>query len=428
MIDGEIIRYDNKLSDRFLNASRGVDGTSPSTHDAGTFVRQYRENVTIVSVGMSGAGSTSDIISVGSIQTGSASVADIITTTQKIVNPNIVSIGDDITLVIQDIISTNSVIDVSGFITIFPPRVDVESVVIQSASVADIITTTQQITNPNIVSIGDEITINTNTAINSNSIVNISYLRGISSSIQQIIDLVSVTSINNSIVSSIQQTTNPNIASTTFAVERSYKTGIIDYYIENILLDGFVLTRLGTTIVLDSPIQTINLRGGATINVENTSIRYNTDFDSYTIGNVGNNISTIESWKFMDTGTVPNGGTSIEELELNYGSLSLNDFQQVKFTSYISTGVYYNGGYPSISESGAILNTNMTTTSTSLSVQTVNGSSTVLSKFPSSGYIRIGNEVISYTGKTTVSLTGITRSVNGVVETHSIGDYLRTTN
>jgi len=70
----------------------------------------------------------------------------------------------------------------------------------------------------------------------------------------------------------------------------------------------------------------------------------------------------------------------------------------------------------------------MTTTSTSLNIQTVNGSSTTLSKFPPTGYIRIGKEVISYTGKSTVSLTGIIRSVNGVVETHSIGDYLRTTN
>ena len=109
-------------------------------------------------------------------------------------------------------------------------------------------------------------------------------------------------------------------------------------------------------------------------------------------------------------------------------SLILKDLEKQNNSSYLLSGVYYNAGYPSISESGAILNTNMTTTSTSLSVQTVNGSSTTLSKFPSSGYIRIGNEVISYTGKTTVSLTGITRSVNGVVETHSVGDYLRTTN
>ena len=491
MIDGEIIRYDNKLSDRFLNASRGVDGTSPSTHDAGTFVRQYRENVTIVSVGMSGAGSTSDIISVGSIQTGSASVADIITTVQKTTNPNIVSVGDEITLVIQDNIFTNSVADVSGFITVSTSQFSLGTVSLQSGSVADIITTVQKIsnpnivsvgdnitlviqdvintnsvsdvsgfitvsssqfslgtvslqsgsvadiissiqqtTNPNIVSVGDEITLTVNTSIDSNSVIDVSIIRTVESRIQKIVDLISITWITNNIISIVENKNiiEPKVTSITFAVEKFYKTGIIDYYVENVVLDGFVLTRLGTTIVLDAPIQTINLRGGSTINVENVSIRYDSNLDSYTVGNVGNYISTIESWKFMDTGTVPNGGTSIEELELNYGSLSLNDFQQVKFTSYISTGVYYNGGYPSISESGAILNTNMTTTSTSLSVQTVNGSSTTLSKFPSSGYIRIGNEVISYTGKTTVSLTGITRSVNGVVETHSIGDYLRTTN
>ena len=130
----------------------------------------------------------------------------------------------------------------------------------------------------------------------------------------------------------------------------------------------------------------------------------------------------------MDVGTISNSGMILIEFELAYGSLIIEDLEKRKNSSYLLSGAYYNAGYPSISESGAILNTNMTTTSTSLNIQTVNGSSTTLSKFPPTGYIRIGKEVISYTGKTATSLTGIIRSVNGVAETHSIGDYLRTTN
>lgn len=250
MIDGEIIRYDNKLSDRFYNVIRGVDGTSPSTHDAGTLVRQYSENVSIISAGLSGAGSTSEIISIGYIQTG---------------------------------------IEVNSY--------------------------------------------------------------------------------------------------------RFIESGIVDFYVNN------NETSFGSAAA-----------------------------SKYLLGNVGNNISTLESWKFMDVGTISNSGMILIEFELAYGSLIIEDLEKRKNSSYLLSGAYYNAGYPSISESGAILNTNMTTTSTSLNIQTVNGSSTTLSKFPPTGYIRIGKEVISYTGKSTVSLTGIIRSVNGVAETHSIGDYLRTTN
>ena len=192
-------------------------------------------------------------------------------------------------------------------------------------------------------------------------------------------------------------------------------------------MNEYVLTRSGTTTILNPNIQTINLRGGSTINVENSSTLYDNSLDSYTIANAGNYISTLESWKFMDTGTVANGGISIQELELNYGPLSINDFQKNKYSAYISTGVYYNGGYPSIYESGAVLNNNMTPTSTTITVQTSSGSTNPLGKFSSSGYVLIGTELVSYTGKTTTALTGITRSVNGIVSSHSIGDYFRTT-
>ena len=88
MIDGEIIKYNNKLYDRFYNTIRGIDGTSSSTHDAGTLVRQYSENVSIISAGLSGAGSTSEIISIGYIQTGSVDI-NIVSTIQKVIEPKI---------------------------------------------------------------------------------------------------------------------------------------------------------------------------------------------------------------------------------------------------------------------------------------------------------------------------------------------------
>lgn len=126
----------------------------------------------------------------------------------------------------------------------------------------------------------------------------------------------------------------------------------------------------------------------------------------------------------MDTGTISNSGMNLQEFELSYGSLTILDLENTNPTAYLKSGVYWNAGYPSISESGALLNNNMTTTSTALTVQ---GSANPLLKFPASGYIRIDNEVISYTGKTSTSLTGLTRSINGVIQAHSIGSYLITT-
>lgn len=276
MIDGEIIRYGNKLSDRFIDIIRGVDGTNVTTHEAGAFVRQYRENVTLVSA-----------------------VSEIS------INP------DDPVILIPEIIS---------------------NIFVAVSSNTSNITTSKQITiSPTII--------NTET----NSLFTIKY----------------------------------------------YETGIIDWPTQN-----------------------------------------NNYISEYSKGNVGNNVSTLNSWRFMDVGNIINGGMTLQEFELNYGSLTLNDYENNtnSNSAYLISGAYFNAGYPSISESGAILNTNMTTTSTTLTANTTTVGSSPLFKFPSNGYIRIGKELISYTGKTTNSLTGIVRSVNGILESHSIGEYFITSN
>ena len=366
MIDGEIIRYDSKLSDRFLGITRGVDGTSAATHDAGTFVRQYRENVSIVSAGLAGAGVETTNISIGSIGNLSASVSNITSIIQEIINPNVVSTSEEITAIVQDNISTNSIVSIG--------QVGVVGYVIEKT-----------------------------------------------------IQAISVKTVTPNISSIVQEIIQPKVANTISSTERFYEAGVLDFYVENIVLDGYITLRTGSPVALNVNIQTINLRGGSTFTVENAPISYDTGLNSYTLSNAGNYISTLESWKFIDTGTIANGGTSLQDLELNYGPLTLLDFQGIKYSAYITSGVYYNGGYPSICESGAVLNNNMTTTSTIITVQTSNGSTNPLGKFPSSGYVLIGTELVSYTGKTATTLTGIARSVNGIVSSHSIGDYFRTT-
>jgi hypothetical protein len=427
MIDGEIIRYDSKLSDRFLSTTRGVDGTSAATHEAGAFVRQYRENVSIVSAGISGGSGESTIISIGSTGKLSASVSSITSVIQEIINPNVVLSSEETTIIVQDKISTNSIVSVVpvgviGYNT--EQTIQVISVKTVSPNIFSIV---QKSINPNVVSISDEIiTIVQNNAV-TNSIVSVGQASIVGYNIQSTIQIISVKTVTPNISSIVQQIIQPKINNTTLSVEKIYKTGVIDFYIENIILNGYILTRSSTIVTLNPNIQTVNLRGGSTINVENSSTLYDNSLDSYTIVNAGNYISTLESWKFMDTGTIGNSGTSIQELELNYGSIVINDFQGIKYSAYTIAGVYYNGAYPSISESGAVLNNTMTTTSTSITVQTSSGSTNPLNKFPSSGYALIGKEIISYTGKTASTLTGITRSVNGIISSHSIGEYFRTT-
>lgn len=428
MIDGEIIRYNNKLSDRFINIIRGVDGTSADTHEAGAFVRQYRENVTLVSVGMSGAGSTSDIISIGSIQTGSAQVSNITTVTQTQTAPTISSVGDEILITIQDKVYSNSVIKVSADIDTSWATISIQNVAIQSGGPTIATSTIETIFNPNIVSVGKEITALVENKIHYNSLKNIINVGLSQYYIENRIDLISVKSTTLNIISTNQLTIQPRSVGGVFEVLRFYEFGIIDYYIENIVLDGYVLLRAGNYITLNPVISEVSLRNGNSLIVFNAETVFDAELSEYSVGNAGNNVSTFDSWKFMDVGTIPNGGISLQEIELSYGSFTLKDLENKNLSSYLISGVYYNAGYPSISESGAILNTNMTTISTTLTVFASTINSSALSKLPSIGYIIIGKEVISYTGKTTTSLTGIVRSVNGVIETHSIGDYFRTIN
>lgn len=69
------------------------------------------------------------------------------------------------------------------------------------------------------------------------------------------------------------------------------------------------------------------------------------------------------------------------------------------------------------------LNANLTIVTDSIAIATNDGD-----KFPSSGYIIIDSEIITYTGITTDTLTGCSRGVLGTTAAiHSIGDVIHTT-
>jgi hypothetical protein len=359
MIDGEILRYTSKISDRFLGVTRGQDGTSVATHDAGTFVRQYRENVTIVSGGV--AGVTIIAPSISTVRVQKASLNQVVSIEQITIKPNVVKVGDQITSIIQKSEKINSIVRVVS---------------------AQVPTLTISKSNVNVA---------ISKLVKNNVIILAPTLNIVSKS--------TITKLVGEVV-------------------KIYKTGIIDSYSETILLTSDITTRTGT-VTLNPTITSVSLRSSGSFSVNNTSAQ--TAIDSYSITNAGTTLGSLESWKFVNVGSSNVSGFTIQEFDFVYPGLKLQDFVLNKITQYTPSNIKYNAGYPSINELGSVLVNSMTTTGTTIQISST-------SRFPSSGYLIIEGEIISYTGKTSTNFTGVIRSVNGIIATHANGTYLRSYN
>ena len=185
-------------------------------------------------------------------------------------------------------------------------------------------------------------------------------------------------------------------------VTRFYKTGVLDYYEEAILLVNPILTRTGI-VVLDDPINNILLRDNSTIDVTNKSIMKEDFYDSYYPINAGFNLRTFENNIFVDTGLLSNS-TSIEELSLAYPLLTIDDFTQRPESAITLNGETFNLALSTIQN--PVVYSVGTNLSSSSIVQVIGN----ISKYPSSGYIFQGSStqysVIQYSGKTSNSFTG----------------------
>lgn len=102
--------------------------------------------------------------------------------------------------------------------------------------------------------------------------------------------------------------------------------------------------------------------------------------------------------------------------------ITLETFFERPKSTYTISNKRDSVGIPSVNYSGAIFDS-----FPSGSVLQVVGNINPLGNFPSSGKIQLNNEIISYSGKTSNTLTGILRGQDGTtVATHTNGDYLRT--
>jgi len=92
LIGNEVVEYNRKLSDRFLNILRGVDGTTPQFWGAGTFLRQIPE-IAVATVGVVSVESESDVRMVSASASAGGFERDVqrqITTPEVSISPEVI--------------------------------------------------------------------------------------------------------------------------------------------------------------------------------------------------------------------------------------------------------------------------------------------------------------------------------------------------
>ena len=151
--------------------------------------------------------------------------------------------------------------------------------------------------------------------------------------------------------------------------------------------------------------------------------------DSFTQGKLGTTVATFMEYLFMDHGEFNVSGINIEQFEIFYPFLAINqnpnnwmENYTIDYSSVTSSGVLFNPGIPSIHDRGGNLDQAFNIGDTFLYIT---GST---ANFPSSGKLLVGKEVVEYDGTVNFDRFVITaRGVNGTTEEdHLAGDYFRT--
>lgn len=144
---------------------------------------------------------------------------------------------------------------------------------------------------------------------------------------------------------------------------------------------------------------------------------------SYASLTLGPTLSKFENGAFNDMGFVNIGGISLDQFERTYGNITIEDFElRPNSAKAVSEETLMNLGYGSTNEYGAYLQTSLTTTSSVIYISNTN-------RFPASGKLLVGDEIITYSSKLSDRFIGVLRGqYNTIAKTHDAGDYLRTLN
>lgn len=291
LIEDEVVYYASKLTDRFLDLIRGENGTTAKPHSAGSFVRQYREEVSVLDVGFVGTPVVESEVRIITISDISASITEIVQIESESTIQNIDFFKErtieieapDVTLVNQNLV----------IISIIQPSVYI------------------------------------------NTISDISYSHV--STLESKVNTVSESTI---------QRVDTQIAS-------DKTLGFVDYYIENYILDNPIATRSGGSITLDDPYNEVFQRSGNVIFVLNASGN-NSENDKYYRISLTNRMSQYDEWKFMDTGSSGVSVLTMDQIDYMFNRFIIKDFEENANSSYAQSGAIWHYGYPSIQNAVAI--------------------------------------------------------------------------
>jgi len=291
LVGGEIVRYLRKLNDRFLMVERGLDNTSAQAWNAGTFIRQVPDPVSVASAGISIVESESQLVTVNiasGISSGGASQKQFIT----------------------------------------PP--------------ADIKTITKQI----VVEVQKQFNVESVSAIESQIRYKLEPTFNIVSSFTTTSDVEIINTLQ-----SVQSQLDLQKAATEVSITPP-PGGVVDGYQESVFISDPVGTRLNGFVNLLDDYGVVK-RDGTIIYINNSVFGLDADYiGNYTKTNVGHTIGHFEG--IFDDGTASVSGLTLAEIDIYFRALTIKDFQERGNSSYTLVGDKFNLMPPSIQNPVAI--------------------------------------------------------------------------
>ena len=195
-------------------------------------------------------------------------------------------------------------------------------------------------------------------------------------------------------------------ASASGGTEIDYRYAVVDFIIEEYVLETYIEQRNGNRVTLADPYNEVILRSGSTFLVENRDQAQPAGFEDYELGNAGLTLGSFQDNVMVDSGI--SSGLTLQDVHSIYPTLSIRDFEFRHNSALLNNGDRFNLGVPTYQQPMSEV----------VSGINPNGELTLDSNeyFPTSGHILVRNNsglyidtlsVISYTGKSgTNTLTG----------------------
>ena len=331
LVGGEIVRYLRKLNDRFLMVERGLDNTSAQAWNAGTFIRQVPDPVSVASAGITIVESQSQVVTLNA----GAQVFGGGQSQKQIIAPSveIETITEQITAQVSiEVVNSISTVETQIRYKLEPPAASVKS------------------------------------------FTTIAYEAAIENRIETILPEFTIR----------KEATEVLIVPP--------PGGVVDGYEESVFIDDPIRTRLnGFVDILDD--YGVVKRDGTVIFARNSVFGVASAYvGDYTTGNAGHTISHFEG--IFDDGSAGVSGLSILELSTYYPALSLKDFSERGDSSYTLAGAKFTLMPPSIQNPVAIYRqtTDNFGTHGYLDFAPIQGPLTIevysnISYFPNTGYL-----------------------------------------